>query len=223
MILSPRTHRRAAFTLIELLAVIAVIAVLSAILIPVIGSARERAQQSGSVANLRSLGQAFSLYTNEHGGRIFPFRGSEAGAKAWHLYLLPYVGDDESVFRSPGDPSDPERIERTYRMNISGGTGGYGEPSEGNSTSLFGKYVSQITYPASTFLLLDISYTGTTEIPFEAQHTEIWWDDLDRQIDSLSSYQRTFGPDNQLALFVDGHVESVPVPFNPRLFYYELK
>jgi len=207
------------FTLIELLTVIAIIAVLAGILIPVIGSVRKNAQVAGSVANLKGLGQAFSLYTNEHGGRVFPMRGQEADALAWHLYLLPYVDGDKAVFRSPGDPSDPERVGRTYRMNISGGTGGYGGA---DGRSLYNKYLSQILYPASTFLLLDISYVGSTAIPFEAQHTEIWWDDLDRQIDSLP-YVRTFGEDKQLALFLDGHVAAVEVPFDPNLFYYGIR
>ncbi|MDQ8207909.1 type II secretion system protein [Coraliomargarita sp. SDUM461003] len=62
---------KAAFTLIELLTVIAVIAVLAAILIPAVGAARHRANSSKSVSNLRQIGNAVSLFTNQHKG-IFP-------------------------------------------------------------------------------------------------------------------------------------------------------
>jgi len=66
-----RTPRGArAFTLIEILAVIAVIAVLAAILIPVVSGARNQANLSKSVAQLREIGNAVSLYAQNHGGTL---------------------------------------------------------------------------------------------------------------------------------------------------------
>lgn len=59
---------KSAFTLIELLTVIAVLAILAAILIPAIGAVRESANSSKSVANLRQIGNAISIYTNEKSG-----------------------------------------------------------------------------------------------------------------------------------------------------------
>ncbi|MET0263808.1 MAG: type II secretion system protein [Rariglobus sp.] len=61
---------RRAFTLIELLTVIAIIGVLAAILIPVLGSVRERARTTQCIANLRSWGNATGLYVGEHQGRL---------------------------------------------------------------------------------------------------------------------------------------------------------
>lgn len=62
---------KSAFTLIELLTVIAVIAILAAILIPVAGAVRDRANSSKSVSNLRQIGNAVALFTNENKG-TFP-------------------------------------------------------------------------------------------------------------------------------------------------------
>ncbi len=51
-----------AFTLIELLVSIAVIAVLIGLALPTIGRARESARRTACLSNLRSLGQAMTMY-----------------------------------------------------------------------------------------------------------------------------------------------------------------
>ena len=58
------------FTLIELLVVVAIIALLLAILLPSLGSARLRAKHTLCAANLRSLGQAQTLYCDEYSGEF---------------------------------------------------------------------------------------------------------------------------------------------------------
>jgi prepilin-type N-terminal cleavage/methylation domain-containing protein/prepilin-type processing-associated H-X9-DG protein len=57
-----------AFTLIELLVVIAVIALLIALLIPVLGRARELGQRTVCLSNLKQLTLAWTAYANEHDG-----------------------------------------------------------------------------------------------------------------------------------------------------------
>jgi len=60
-----RTSNRA-FTLIELLVVIAIIAILAAILFPVFAQAREKARQSACISNLKQIGTAFAMYTEDY-------------------------------------------------------------------------------------------------------------------------------------------------------------
>ncbi len=71
------------FSLIELLTVILVIAILAGILIPVVGSVRERAKASNCQTNLRQIGTLVSLYINENGGRYPGWRTWTDGTGSW--------------------------------------------------------------------------------------------------------------------------------------------
>ena len=59
-----------AFTLVELLVVIAVIAILAALLFPVFAQAREKARQAACASNLRQIGMAFAMYTEDYDERL---------------------------------------------------------------------------------------------------------------------------------------------------------
>ncbi len=66
-------QRKHGFTLIELLVVIAIIALLLSIIVPALRLAKEKAQNLSCRANVRSLGIALRLYTEQTEGRLFSY------------------------------------------------------------------------------------------------------------------------------------------------------
>ena len=70
---------RRAFTLIELLTVIAIIGILAAIILPVVGSVRQKARKAQCSSNLRQVASAYLMYMSDNKNRLPNNRWGGAG------------------------------------------------------------------------------------------------------------------------------------------------
>lgn len=110
----------AAFTLIELLVTISIIAILAALLLPAIGSVRERANTVKCSSNLRQIGAALLAFAAEHNG-LMPLAGDTipfgsvgaTGQPGWTEQIDTYIGGDHRVFVCPSS-SRAISSDRTY-------------------------------------------------------------------------------------------------------------
>ncbi|WOO43406.1 type II secretion system protein [Rubellicoccus peritrichatus] len=88
---SNNDHKRSGFTLTELLVVIAIIGVLSAILIPTIGSVREKSNTTEGVATMRQIGTTSLIYAQDNRGRL-------PGPSWWGVHATASTGLPKALY-----------------------------------------------------------------------------------------------------------------------------
>ena len=102
------TTGKRGFTLIELLVVIAIIALLMSILMPALARVRKQAQSITCMAQIRTWGLLYKLYTDDNGG-FFPegwgYAGHHPGQPGeyglWFNALRPYYKDQWKLLKCP--------------------------------------------------------------------------------------------------------------------------
>ncbi len=198
-------RRRTAFTLVELLVVIAIIAVLAALLLPVLGDARERARASQCGARIRQLGFAILLYADERDG-CFPRSQHSAfahGELIWARAVAQYLGSDDrrwtnllrGVYHCPTD-SRPAAL--SYGLNVYYELGP--EDDYGGKPATW-RYREQVPRPSATILVAENDSAADHIMPN-------FWSSPSDVADV--AHDRHRGVANYA--FADGHVERRALP-----------
>ncbi len=221
--------RNRGFTLIELLVVIAIIAILAAILFPVFAQARAKARAISCLSNVKQVGTAFHMYTQDY-DEITPSMWGGQGACTsangyagcsweWWFGLNPYIKSVTMLYcteRNDGSAGSYNAYGQSLGVQRYAGYGYNWGPigwrgggllgtqlrNAAGRTYLEGRNLAAIQYPASMFAFGDTYDTPrmTVGIGFAGDT----WTGTNN-----SSLRHTGGMFNYA--FVDGHAKAVKV------------
>jgi prepilin-type N-terminal cleavage/methylation domain-containing protein len=220
----PRCKSNIAFTLIELLVVIAIIAVLAALLLPVIGKARESGRRAACINNQRQLILTWMVYADDHNDKLALNGSVEASGtrKLWvrggtHGYT-PGLRDESSflnpnfalfapylrkiaVYKCPSYPIQPEIMLRSYAMNAYVGADGSMSAEISSQHVIFHKKTGFTRLsPSLAFVFQDVLPSSICRPAFIVRPSNF-------STDGFFHYPGTHHREASLLAFADGHVE----------------
>ena len=150
---------RKGFTLVELLVVIAIIIILAAILFPVFARAREKAQQTRCMNNMKQMSAAIVMYEEDYDAPM-PMCLGTFSYPFWKDLMDPYVkqikkGRTSGYYEDEGEllqcPSAP--TEEAYISWEAGRTYGYNPYLKDQVQA------RDVRYPSATLRITECSYT----------------------------------------------------------------
>ena len=201
------SFRPRAFTFPDLLMVLAVLLVLVAVLVPVMGQARNKSHLAQCTSNLQQISRAILSYSKDNNDRLPQDEPGQRGA-VWWFYKEAVKGElglkgpsspTDKVFGCPDDRGYEEN--KPFRQGAKFDYGSYvfnGVNLPG-LPNVAGREVSSIKEPARTLLVME--WTAHAPLSWHASHT--------------GKKNQPFYNDAQSVVgFVDGHVDFIKIYFD---------
>ena len=171
------------FTLIELLIVIVIILLLAAILLPVFSEARKTAYQVVCLNNLKQIGIAFRLYSEDWSGYLplfshYGYDNPQCWPTLWGAMIQPYIGgssDKQTGWNYLVCPSRPSKDYQGYSYAVNypfiigyPANTGYGQKGSAKLSKV----------PSQVFVVADSRMTVV-------YHPQWWWFNADWDNDGV--------------------------------------
>jgi prepilin-type processing-associated H-X9-DG protein/prepilin-type N-terminal cleavage/methylation domain-containing protein len=204
----PKIRKAHGFTFVEILVALVVIGLIAAILLPIFLSGRESARRATCVSNIRQLGSALMMYTQDNDGYFIP---ELRGSNNWDNLIAKYLKSSE-VFRCPSAsvpstfdsdiPGIPSYLAKGYALNF--------ELYDERTRSRPAINDPSVIYPSTTVAFGEVSYKsrdGGYSFPLTLSKPQ---DDSDlgsgeSYVGGVAGGLRHQGGSNYV--FVDGHVK----------------